>query len=372
MVEHQSHPKKMENLNIIIEINEEGEMSDFDISLRNELPYKNTDEYEYVVEEFEKVKEVNHKKLRCLLARELNCFACSAIYRFQLVFVRRRRKVPVNNVQYVVVNQRKPPPPPPIQTVPPPPPPSSVTKTVRVIPKATSTPVPARPTQIIHRNVDTSPRKAAPPPVRPAPNATTVKVTPTKTIAVAQNTVRGRLPQNVAQRRVQQQITEVVSSEEDIETEVIDSSMVEVHMESSNSPQPQAKRLKTTPKQSQLAQTPTTKSSEPPKPATPDDSNSLKCDLCNKEFHSARQRQRHRITHIESNNVLNCKKCNKAFLDRQELVQHEKTHTVQARNPRKSEGGTRRKAEEEEVLIEIPVTEEEEIIQDDNVYVQEV
>lgn len=74
MVEHQNNPKKMESLNIIIEINEEGEMADFDISLRSELPYKNTDEYEYVVEEFEKVKEVNHKKLRCLLAREVSHF----------------------------------------------------------------------------------------------------------------------------------------------------------------------------------------------------------------------------------------------------------------------------------------------------------
>lgn len=73
MVEHQESTKNMENLNIIIEINEDGEMANFDIALRNtELPYKNTDEYEYVVEEFEKVKEVNHKKFRCLLAREVN------------------------------------------------------------------------------------------------------------------------------------------------------------------------------------------------------------------------------------------------------------------------------------------------------------
>lgn len=83
MVEHQENTKNMENLNIIIEINEDGEMANFDIALRNtELPYENTDEYEYVVEEFEKVKEVNHKKFRCLLAREVNkhVFTCKVFF----------------------------------------------------------------------------------------------------------------------------------------------------------------------------------------------------------------------------------------------------------------------------------------------------
>lgn len=61
-------------------------MSDFDISLRNELPYKNTDEFEYVVEEFEKVKEVNHKKLRCLLAREVRINLCSYFVLFCLQY----------------------------------------------------------------------------------------------------------------------------------------------------------------------------------------------------------------------------------------------------------------------------------------------
>lgn len=72
MEEYLESSKTMENLNIIIEINEDGGMANFDIALRNtELPYKNTDEYEYVVEEFEKTKEMNHKVFRCLLAREV-------------------------------------------------------------------------------------------------------------------------------------------------------------------------------------------------------------------------------------------------------------------------------------------------------------
>lgn len=229
----------------------------------------------------------------------------------------------------------------------------------------------------------------------------TVKVEPTKTITAgaAQNThVRGRtaVPQNVAQRRIaSQQVQEtVVSSEEDIETEVIDSSMVEVQIESSNSPKPPlSKKIRTIPpansKLATTTSTPTPKSSIIKTEADNAD-DSLKCDLCNKEFHSLRQRQRHRITHLEQNKILNCKKCDKAYLDRNELLAHERTqHSGASAKGRKSSesagggGGHKRKhsqvteeeeeeqehEEEEQVLMEMTVTEEE-VIHDD-IYVHE-
>lgn len=397
MVEHQSHPKKMENLNIIIEINEEGEMSDFDISLRNELPYKNTDEFEYVVEEFEKVKEVNHKKLRCLLAREvrlspivflmlfsspsitnlsfqLNCFACSAIYRFQLIFVRRRRK------QFVLVNQRK-----------------------RAADSALSHPM-VKMLKTVSRTTPApqnngSQAVSSPMPARPDPSklrqmlstgSRTARVGP-KTVVMAQNTVRGRqLPQNIVQHRMQRQqlMNEIGSSEEDIETEVIDSSMVEVQMETnSNSPQPSTLKSK-------QHQTPT--STQPklikaiktePVSSTPEmkyrptssihDDNPLKCDLCHREFHSLRQRNRHRLTHLERSALLHCQKCDKPFVDMKEKEAHERT----AHGMRKFDPGVRVKTEKghesfnddgdegnEEVLMEIAVEEE---VQDANIYVHD-
>lgn len=191
---------------------------------------------------------------------------------------------------------------------------------------------------------------------------------PNKSIGLAQNTVRGRISQVPAiQRRTLPQptsVTEIADSEEDIETSIIDSSMVEVQIESSNSPKPVAnKKLKTVgvPKAS------------PSETKTDDDENSLRCDLCDKEFHSARQRQRHRISHLEHNNVHNCRKCNRGFLDKAELLTHEQTHSRTSRKSESSGGGIKRKsdAEDEQVLMEMTVTEEE-VITPDGMYVQDV
>lgn len=213
-----------------------------------------------------------------------------------------------------------------------------------------------------------------------------------KTVVMAQNTVRGRqLPQNIVQHRMQRQlIHEVGSSEEDIETEVIDSSMVEVQMETnSNSPQPSAIRNKpTTVKTMHQKYTPTTTttiktepvSSKPPdvkyrqvqtSSSTLDES--LKCDLCPREFHSLRQKNRHRLTHLEQAALVNCSKCSKPFTDLKEKENHERTvhgirkikqekHVEGIDNARGSSGGN---AGNEEVLMEIAVEEE---VQEDYVH----
>lgn len=110
-------------------------------------------------------------------------------------------------------------------------------------------------------------------------------------------------PQKIAQRIVHAQAPQVVtvpdvgSSEEDIETEVIDSSMVEVEMKSnSNSPLPGT--VKQSKSKVVVQREPNVSVMEEAASPTPTgDPNPLKCDLCNKEFHSLRQRERHRVTH---------------------------------------------------------------------------
>lgn len=374
MVEYQENSKNMENLNIIIEINEDGEMTNFDIALRNtELPYKNTEEYEYTVEEFEKVKEVNNKKFRCLLARELNCFACTAIYRFQLIFVRRKRKIQ-QVVEYIPVRNR-------IQA------PITITAPmgvtvrqhqpqpiVKVVPKVVSpivqnnfktvtTVIPPQQRQVtqvnqvtqhqinMQRQVDASRLRQ----MLEKRAVVQQKPQPVQQFVVKKEVVLPK--QNYAQRRIQSQIVpDVGSSEEDIETEIIDSSMVEVQMESnSNSPQLGAKKpvpvstkvvVKREPnvtvedvKQSQVQTTPkpqdvTMKHIDLSKNF---ETNTFKCDLCSKEFHSLRQRQRHRVTHTTqaalASTPLACKTCSKVFLNKEALIVHEKTHAGRKSEP---------------------------------------
>lgn len=327
-----------------------------------------------------------------------------------------------NNVQYVVLDQRKP----SVQRTTPNTPPRRVhsqqqqqphqpaaSKAVRVIPRnavnASSTPIATQPPkQIMQRTVpaDSTPRmsfdhRRSREPQQPVK---TIKMSPQK--ALAQNTaLRRPVPssntiseigtrEKVKRKQEQKFSINFGSSEEDIETEVIDSSMVEVQMEKSNSPQP-FKRVKTVagPKSvvqakqaaaaaAAVAAASSTLSSEAAGTTSATD-DELKCDLCHKEFHSARQRQRHRITHLETK-MHNCRKCDKPFLKKVDLLAHEKTHlSGGGGGPCKSEPnsgttgglGIKRKTEDvdDDDLLEMAVTEEE-VIHDtsENMYVQEV
>lgn len=324
---------------------------------------------------------------------QLNCFACSAIYRFQLIFVRRRRK------QFVLVNQRhrsgehlttgQP----IVKMIKPAPRVNSTaqqnnggTQMVSTIPSPSQRPDPSKLRQMLSFSGQQQQQQRV------------ARIGP-KTVVMAQNTVRGRqLPQNVIQQRVQRQAgQEIGSSEEDIETQVIDSSMVEVQMETnSNSPQPSAIRSKpmsvTTTKTLHQKYTPTSTTMTTVTTLKPDTAgssamevkyrqatsstvdDSLKCDLCPREFHSLRQRQRHRLTHSEQSAVFNCSKCNRPFMD----LKSKEVHERMAHGIRKSDGGVRIKQEKnvegvddsdgggasvnagdnEEVLMEIAVEEE--------------
>lgn len=310
--------------------------------------------------------------IRNLTSLQLNCFACSAIYRFQLIFVRRRRK------QFVLVNQRKRPSDQALGH-----PMVKMLKTVsRVAPvqnnggQIINSPMPPRPDPSKLRQMLSSGQRTA-------------RIGP-KTVVMAQNTVKGRqLPQNMAHQRIQRQqlMQEVGSSEEDIETEVIDSSMVEVQMETnSNSPQPSTVKSKVPTSMQQRVVTTSIKSeplSTTPEPkirpaSSTNDANQLKCDLCNKEFHSMRQRQRHRLTHLEQHALVHCKKCDKPFVDLREKEMHEKTahgirksdsSEVRVKQEKRSDGFSDGGDEgNEEVLMEIAVEEE---VQDGNLYVHD-
>ncbi|XP_063699861.1 uncharacterized protein LOC134830341 [Culicoides brevitarsis] len=322
MVEHQETTKEMENLNIIIELNEDGKMENFDIALRGcDLPYENTDEYEYEVEEFEKTKELQHKEFNCLLARELNCFACAAIYRFQLIFVKRKRKVPIIEYAPTVRNTIVTSNPVPIvrQQYHQSPQTQHLVKVVSS-PKVVSVPV-------VRNNVKTVPMRNTVTYQQPVVQQATRRVviaqqqpvkrdddgqrirqmidqrrqqqqTQQQNTRSQQNIVKKvvtthQKPQNLAQRIVYSHATKTVpdigSSEEDIETEVIDSSMVECEMTSnSNSPLPKTKSKVV------VQREPTVSVMEEEVAAAAEEPNPLKCDMCHKEFHSLRQRERHR------------------------------------------------------------------------------
>lgn len=324
---------------------------------------------------------MNKCHLIFLFIFQLNCFACTAIYRFQLIFVRRRRK------QFVLVNQRKR----PSDTQMPGQP---VVKMLKSVPRVNP----------VQQN-NGSQVTAVQMPTRPDPSKLRQMLSNTgqkmarigsKTVVMAQNTVRGRqMPQTIVQHRMSRQLLhEVGSSEEDIETEVIDSSMVEVQMETnSNSPQPSAVRNRPMPATSTTTTTvhhklatikkepmSTTSEIKYRQATSSGIDDSLKCDLCPREFHSLRQRQRHRLTHLEQKPVFSCSKCDKRFLDPKEKGDHERI----AHGIRRSESAVRVKQEKkiegiddigdggtggnEEVLMEIAVEEE---VQDGNLYVHD-
>lgn len=267
----------------------------------------------------------------CFCLFQLNCFACTAIYRFQLIFVRRKRKVPM--VEYV----------------------PGIRNTI-----VTSSPVPiVRQTQQYQQQQSlqqqqqhqqhmvkvVSPKIVKAVPVRntitfqqspqPAHRVVVAQQQPLKreedasrlrqmlekrqlshkqslsaSPAAKRYAVASQKQQNFAQRIVHAQPTQVVSapdigsSEEDIETEVIDSSMVEVEMTSnSNSPLPRTIKQNNNKSKVVVQREPNVsvmeESKSPAPPSNALDPNPLKCDLCHKEFHSLRQRERHRVTHTK-------------------------------------------------------------------------
>lgn len=272
-------------------------------------------------------------KFLFLFGFQLNCFACTAIYRFQLIFVRRKRKVPM--VEYV----------------------PAIRNTI-----VTSSPVPiVRQTQqyqqqslqqqhqqqhmvkvvspkvvsatVVKNNVKTVPMRNTityqqqSPPAQPAHRVVIAQAQPLKkdedasrlrqmlekrqqqkqslsgSSATKRFAVASQKQQNIAQRIVHHAPAqpEIGSSEEDIETEVIDSSMVEVEMPSnSNSPLPGAAKQSNNKSKVVVQREPNVSVMEESKSPTPSSAvvtDPLKCDLCNKEFHSLRQRERHRVTH---------------------------------------------------------------------------
>lgn len=252
---------------------------------------------------------------------QLNCFACAAIYRFQLIFVKRKRKTPV--IEYAPTPIRN-----TIVTSSPVPivrqqhyqqSPQTQQHMVKVVTSPKVVPV-------VKNNVKTVPMRntvtyqqpvvqqatrrvviAQQQPVKRDESAATMRqMMEQKRQAAAQQQAKQNLvkkvvtpqrPQNLAQRIVYSHTTKTVpdigSSEEDIETEVIDSSMVEVEMTSnSNSPLPKTKSKVVV----QRAPNVQVLDDE----TGGDDPNPLKCDLCDKVFHSLRQRERHRVTHKEA------------------------------------------------------------------------
>lgn len=275
-----------------------------------------------------------------LFSFQLNCFACTAIYRFQLIFVRRKRKV----VEYVPTTRNS------IVTTSPVP---IVRQTqqyqvqqpqqqhvVKVVtPKIVSVPVVKNNVKTVPmRNIVTyqqSPPQQANRVVIAQQQATKKEEDASRlrqmlekrqqlqkqnaaAAAAAAPSITKRFvatkQQNIAQRIVYAQpktvvtVPDIGSSEEDIETEVIDSSMVEVEMTSnSNSPLPAAVKQHNNRSKVVVQREPNVSvmddSDKTMETSSSADANPLKCDLCNKEFHSLRQRERHRVTHTSKDST---------------------------------------------------------------------
>lgn len=276
-----------------------------------------------------------------LFSFQLNCFACTAIYRFQLIFVRRKRKV----VEYVPPTRNS------IVTTSPVPivrqtqqyqvqqPQQQQQHVVKVVtPKIVSVPV-------VKNNVKTVPmRNTVTYQQSPPQQANRIVIAQQQATKKEEDASRLRqmlekrqqlqkqnaaaaaaaapsitkrfvaTKQNIAQRIVYAQpktvvtVPDIGSSEEDIETEVIDSSMVEVEMTSnSNSPLPAVVKQQNNRSKVVVQREPNVSvmddSEKTMETSSSADANPLKCDLCNKEFHSLRQRERHRVTHTSKDST---------------------------------------------------------------------
>lgn len=289
----------------------------------------------------------------CVLSKkvfvfQLNCFACTAIYRFQLIFVRRKRKVPIVEYAPAIRNTIVTSTPVPIvrqvqqyQIQQSPQQQQQQQHMVKVVsPKIVSVPVvknnvktvPMRNTVTYQHQQQSPPQQthrvviAQQQPLKKDEDASRLRQMLEKRQQLQQKQQQNVSPpsnkrflatkqQNIAQRIVYAQpktvitVPDIGSSEEDIETEVIDSSMVEVEMTSnSNSPLPGAVKQHNNKSKVVVQREPNvsvmdeSKSPEPPSNAG-SDQNPLKCDLCNKEFHSLRQRERHRVTHTSKDST---------------------------------------------------------------------